>query len=149
MHDAAHCCYDRNAVMWGKCRQLESEGLSVKFVRALACILVLAASNASAQDVQWKLVDTGVLNHSAHGKGIEMRIQPDPVPEGLFGDDDLDDLLLALCNHFAPSVIPFVQQQTDIAQPDFIAVRVVSGGVVGRYVLEAYAISDGRCGAAL
>ena len=78
-----------------------------------------------------------------------MRTQPDPVPEGLFGGDNLDDLLLALCNHYAPSVIPFVLQQTDIEQPDFIAVRIVSGGAVGRYVLEAYAIADGRCGAAL
>ncbi len=121
----------------------------MKIVRAYASILVLAASDASAQDVQWNLVDTGVLNHSSHGKGIEMRIQPDPVPEGLFGGDDLDDLLLALCNHYAPSVIPFVQQQTDIEQPEFIAVRIVSGGAVGRYVLEAYAIEDGLCGAAL
>ncbi len=48
-----------------------------------------------------------------------------------------------------PFVIPFVQQQTDIEEPGFIAVRIVSGGVVGRYVLEAYAIEDGRCGTAL
>lgn len=121
----------------------------MKIVRALASILVLAAPDASAQDVQWKLVDTGVLNHSSHGKGIEMRIQPDPVPEGIFSGDNLDDLLLALCNHYAPSVIPFVQQQTDIEHPDFIAVRIVSGGAVGRYVLKAYAIADGRCGPAL
>lgn len=121
----------------------------MKIVRALAIVLALAASDASAQDIQWKLVDAGILNHSSHGKGIEMRIQPDPVPEDLFGGDNLDDLLLALCNHYAPSVIPFVQQQTDIEQPEFIAVRIVSGGAVGRYVLEAYAIADGSCGAAL
>ena len=121
----------------------------MKIVRALASFLGLAATAASAQGVQWSLVDTGVLNHSSRGKGIEMRIQPDPVPEGLFSDDNLDDLLLALCNHYAPSVIPFVQQQTDIKEPDFIAVRIVSGGAVGRYVLEAYAVANGRCGAAL
>lgn len=69
--------------------------------------------------------------------------------KGRFGDGNLDDLLLALCNHYAPSVIPFVQQQTDIEEPDFIAVRLVSGGAVSRYVLKAYAISDGRCGGAL
>lgn len=121
----------------------------MKIVRAFASILVLAASDASAQDVRWNLVDTGVLNHSSHGKGIEMRIQPDPIPEGLFGGNDLDDLLLALCNHYAPSIIPFVQQQTDIEEPNFIAVRIVSGGAFGRYVLETYAISDGQCGGAL
>ncbi len=78
-----------------------------------------------------------------------MRIQPDPMPDGLFGDKNLDDLLLALCNHYAPYVIPFVQQQTDIEEPEFIAVRIVSGGAVGRYVLGTYAISDGQCGGTL
>ena len=78
-----------------------------------------------------------------------MRIKPDPAPNGLFGSENLDDLLLALCNHYAPSVIPFVQQQTDIEEPNFVAVRIVSGGEVGRYVLETFAISDGQCGGAL
>lgn len=121
----------------------------MKLTKILAAILVSVASSSSAQNIQWELVDSGVLNHSHHGKGIEMRIQPNPVPEGLFGDGNLDDLLLALCNKYAPSVIPFVQQQTDIEDPDFIAVRIISGGAFGRYVLEAYAISDGRCGSAL
>lgn len=78
-----------------------------------------------------------------------MRIQPDPVPNGLFANENLGDLMLALCKHYAPSVIPFVLQQTDIEDPNFIAVRIVSGGAVGRYVLETYAISDGQCGGAL
>lgn len=121
----------------------------MKLAKIIASILVAVASTASAQDVQWELVDTGVLNHSSHGKGIEMRIQPNPVPDGLFGDDNLDGILLALCNHYAPYVIPFVQQQTDIEKPDFLAVRIVSGGAAGRYVLEAYAVSDGRCGGTL
>ncbi|MDT0684169.1 hypothetical protein RM543_15900 [Roseicyclus sp. F158] len=109
----------------------------------------MVALPVSAQDIQWNLVDTGVLPHSSHGEGIEMRIQPDPVPNGLFGNENLDDLLLALCNHYAPSVIPFVQQQTDIEEPNLVAVRIVSGGEVGRYVLETFAISDGQCGGTL
>jgi hypothetical protein len=125
---------------------LSQKDPSMKLVKILASILALLGLPALAQDFQWKLVDSGVLNHSSHGKGIEMRIQPNPVPEGLFGDANLDDLLLALCNHYAPSVIPFVQQQTDIEAPDFIAVRIVSGGALGRYVLETYTVSDGRCG---
>lgn len=78
-----------------------------------------------------------------------MRIQPNPVPIGLFENDNLDDLLFALCNHYAPSVIPFLRQKTDIENPDFIAVRIVSRGAVGRYILEKYAISGGQCGGAL
>ncbi|WP_299684990.1 hypothetical protein [uncultured Tateyamaria sp.] len=115
----------------------------------LASFILSVALPVSAQDVQWQLVDTGVLSHSSHGKGIEMRIQPDPIPKGLFGNENLDDFLLALCNHYAPSVIPFVLQQTGIEDPNFIAVRIVSGGAVGRYVLETYAISDGQCGETL
>ncbi len=118
-------------------------------IQALVCILLSAAMPASAQDARWELVDTGVLDHSSHGEGIEMRIRPDPVPDGLFGDNDLDDLMLALCNHYAPSVIPYVIQQTDIEAPEFIAVRIVSGGFTGRYVLQAFTISDGMCGTKL
>jgi hypothetical protein len=115
----------------------------------LASFFLSAALPVSAQDVQWQLVDTGVSSHSSHGEGIEMRIQPDPIPNGLFGNENLDDLLMALCNHYAPSVIPFVQQQTGIEEPNFIAVRIVSGGGVGRDVLETFAISDGQCGGTL
>lgn len=118
----------------------------MKFPIVLASLILSVALPVFAQDVQWKLVDTGVLSHSSRGKGIEMRIQPEPVPNGLFSNEKLDGLLLALCNHYAPSVIPFVQQQTDIDDPKFIAVRIVSGGTLGRYVLETYAIVDGQCG---
>ncbi len=101
---------------------------------------------SNAQDIRWELKDTGLLNHSSHGKGIEMRIKPEPFPDGLFGNENLGKLLLSLCNYYAPSVIPFVKQKTDIETPDFIAVRIVSGGVVGQYVLQAYTISDDKCG---
>lgn len=121
----------------------------MKFATALATAFLPYALPVSAQDVQWQLVDVGVSSHSSHGKGIEIRIQPDPVPDGLFGNERIDELLLAICNHYAPSVIPFMKQKTDIENPDFIALRVVSGGAVGRYVLEAFAISDGQCGGVL
>jgi hypothetical protein len=99
-----------------------------------------------AQDVRWELVDTGILNHSSHGQGIEMRIKPDPSPEGLFDSDNLGDIMSRLCRHYAPSVIPYVQEQTGLETPDFIAVRLISGGGFGRYVLQAYVIADGGCG---
>ena len=121
----------------------------MKFGTLVVSVLLSVALPANAQDVQWQLIDTGVLSHSSHGQGIEMRIQPDPIPNELFNNDKLDDLLLVLCNHYAPSVIPFVQRQTGIENPDFIAVGIVSGGVVGRYVLETYALSDGQCGGTL
>lgn len=121
----------------------------MKTLAVLVSSFLSAAASVSAQDVNWQLVDTGILSHSSHGKGIEMRIKPNPMPNGLFNSENLDDLLLALCNHYAPSVIPFIQQQTEISNPDFISVRIVSGGVAGRYILETYTISDGQCGSVL
>ena len=118
----------------------------MKIVRVLSCLFVAAAS---AQDVQWKLVDTGTLNHSSRGNGIEMRIQPDPVLDVFFGNENLDDLVLAICNHYAPSVIPFVQQKFDIKEPDFITVRIISGGSVGIYRLNFYEIKNRHCGTPL
>ncbi len=99
-----------------------------------------------AQDVRWELVDTGILNHPSYGQGIEMRIKPEPFPEGLFDSDNLGDIMSSLCRYYAPSVIPYVQEQTAIETPDFIAVRLISGGGFGRYVLQAYEIADGGCG---
>ncbi|WP_368186347.1 hypothetical protein [Aestuariibius sp. HNIBRBA575] len=100
----------------------------------------------AAQDVQWNLVDTGVAMHSVHGRGAEMRIQPIPVPEGLFQDERLDGLMHGLCNHFAPLVIPHLKKNMDIETFDFISVRIVSGGVFGRFVLTAYEITEDGCG---
>jgi hypothetical protein len=57
-----------------------------------------------------------------YGEGIETRIKPDPVPDGLFGGNDFDNLMLALCNHYAPTVIPYVIEQSGIEAPEFIAV---------------------------
>ena len=120
----------------------------MKLTATIASVILSVARPVSAQDIQWQLVDTGVSTHSSHGKGIEMRNQPSPMPNGLFNNENLDDILLRLCNHYAPYVIPFVQQQRDFDNPDFISVRIVSGGAVGRHVLESYAISDGQCGGA-
>jgi len=101
---------------------------------------------AYAQDVRWEMIDSGVLNHSTHGRGIEIRIEPEPFPVGLFENEDLDKLLLSLCNYYAPHVVPFVMQKADIETPDFVAVRIVSGGMFGQFVLQAYAISVDKCG---
>lgn len=120
-----------------------------KFVKIIASGTIFFASTAVAQDIEWKLVDTGVLKHSVHGNGIEMRIQPIPFLDGLFGHENLDFVVLTLCNHYAPDVIPFVQKQIDIDNPDFIAVRLVSGGTMGIYALQAFTIVNGRCGDAL
>ena len=54
-------------------------------LRKLAAVLVaviVIGTPAGAQNVNFELTDTGVLNDSSRGRGIEMRIQPNEIPEG-------------------------------------------------------------------
>ena len=102
------------------------------------------------QEVVWDLTDAGILNHPRHGRGIEMRIKPTPMPDGLFEDEAVFGLMASLCDHYAPIVISFVRDQGGLSVPDFVAVRLISGnGSTGQYVLQAYTIDDLQCGDAL
>ena len=121
--------------------------VTLRLLSAALAVLVFGAVAVSAESIRWELVDSGVLRHSTHGEGIEMRITPNPVPEGLFGGSvDLANLLAALCGHYAPSVIPFVRERAEIADPRFVAVRITTGGTFGRFALQAFKIKDGTCG---
>ncbi|RVU38924.1 hypothetical protein EOI86_06575 [Hwanghaeella grinnelliae] len=116
---------------------------------AMAAVLTLAAP-AAAQNVDWKLLDSGVLVDTAHGKGVEMRIQPEPMVDGLFDSPEIGRIMVLLCNHYVPYVLPYVTEKFDMDKADFISVRLLSGGAVfGRYIQEFYAVSDDGCGAAL
>lgn len=113
-------------------------------------ILVLWAGASVAETVQWQLIDTGVLTHSTRGQGIEMRIKPEPYQSGVFDSHGLPELMAGLCGHYAPYVIPYVAEKTGLKDPQFVVVRLVSGGnVSGRYVMQAYEMSGQSCGAAL
>ena len=109
-------------------------------------VSLIAPLSAYAQNVSWELIDSGILNHNLHGRGIEMRIQPKPFPKGLFEDQRLDRLFASLCEHYAPYVVPFVQKKADFQSPEFLAVRIVSGGMFGSYALQAFENDDGGCG---
>ncbi len=45
-------------------------------------ILISTIDTAEGQNIKYKLVDVGVLNHSRQGKGIEMKIKPSQMPPG-------------------------------------------------------------------
>lgn len=122
------------------------------------CILCLwalpmtaaAQETTTMQEVEWDLVDAGILNHPIHGRGIEMQIKPDIMPEGLFEDEAVFGLMASLCDHYAPVVISFVRDQTGMTAPDFVAVRLLSGdGAISSYLLQAYTIVDLQCGEVL
>ncbi|MEO0938115.1 MAG: hypothetical protein AAFY38_08170 [Pseudomonadota bacterium] len=113
------------------------------------CLSLLAANAVTARDVHYKLVDTGVQTHSTHGTGIEMRVELTDAPPDFFTSDALEPAMQHMCAQFAPSVVPWVKQQTGLESADFIAVRVVTGGILGRYALERYALTANGCGSAL
>ncbi len=116
----------------------------------MAIITAFLASPATSQEILYNLVDTGVLNHSAHGQGIEMRIKPSSMPQGGLSGSVIEEAMVHICRHYAPSVIPFVTKQADIADPNFVAVRIISGnGIFGSYVLQAFTIENGTCGSEL
>lgn len=123
------------------------------FVDALkvgAVALLLIAAPASAQPVNWQLVDAGVFTHSTYGQGIEMRIKPVPMEDGLFDDPNIVRIMAIVCNHYAPSVVPYVKNKLGLDAADFIAVHLISGGkVFGQYIVEFFTLENDRCGAAL
>ena len=85
--------------------------------RFLAAFFLLNAMAlpANADQTNWKLDDVGIVKHSVHGEGVEIRIKPEPIPEGLFDQDaDLVQIFRELCSHYAPSVVPFVMEKVDI-----------------------------------
>lgn len=118
-----------------------------KLLSAILLSLTSIAAPASGKEILYELVDTGVLNHSTHGQGIEMRIKPSSMPEGELDGEVIQAAMFRICQHYAPSVIPFVIEKAEIPEPSFIAVRIISGNsAFGQYVLQAYAIENDTCG---
>ena len=118
-------------------------GMRGRGVIAALLVGVMSASLVLAQELNFELTDTGVLKHSEYGTGIEMRITPNAMPSA----DILDDVMRDLCNHFAPSVIPFVASQTGVSAPEFLSVRLTTtGGIFGRYATEFFRVDGDSCG---
>lgn len=128
-------------------RPKHSYCLILSFSAFLLVFLFLGAAHADDSKIQYKLTDTGILNHSNLGKGIEMRIKPSSLPEGGLGGEILQKVMEKLCKFYAPKVIPFIAEKTGFSDAQFIAVRVISGNSAGgAYVLQAFAIERGTCG---
>lgn len=120
--------------------------LRISLLSTVLSISTWLATSAYGQEVQYELVDAGVLSHNVHGKGIELQIQPSALPdEGLSGIGQ--ETLANVCRFYAPNVIPFVEEKTGFEEAEFVAVRMVSGNATfGKYVLQIYTIEDNTCG---
>ncbi|MEY8099151.1 hypothetical protein AB9F29_17260 [Falsihalocynthiibacter sp. S25ZX9] len=118
-----------------------------QLLKILVPILTILAAPVASQEILYELVDTGILTDPERGQGIEMRVKPSGVPnDGFFGESN-QLALPTVCKHYAPSVIPFIADKFGLTEPEFIAVRLVSGSsIFGKYILEFYAIQNGTCG---
>lgn len=117
------------------------------FALAASALLFLPAASWASEEITYNLVDTGVSKHSKYGTGIEMRIRAGTKPPGGFSSPEFKHVLVRLCDHFAPAVIPFVKEKTGLENPEFITVRVTVGNrFFGQYVLQTYEIENGSCG---
>lgn len=122
----------------------------LKLCLSILASLISIGGPVSSQEVKYELVASGLLTHSIHGKGIVMRIKPSSMPQGGLEGDIIQQAMVQICRHYAPSVIPFVIEETDLSEPEFVAVRIISGNsVFGRYILKAYEIENGTCGGEL
>ena len=112
-----------------------------------AVVLIMPLGSALAQNVNFKLVDSGIFTSSSRGKGIEMRIVPEPMVDGLFDSPQIEKTMSAICQHYAPHVIPYIKSKFDIEQVEFLSVRIISGGKpLGQYIQEYYAVAGDGCG---
>jgi hypothetical protein len=116
-------------------------------LRILAPIFTLLAAPAASQDVQYVLVDSGVLSHPEHGKGIEMRVTAGVLPDDGFYGETNQLAMPHICKHYAPSIIPFLAEKLGMIEPAFIAVRLTSSQLfIDRYMLEFFTVENGTCG---
>lgn len=112
----------------------------------LSAFLGLSVGPSSAQDVQWELVASGVIETAEQGTGIEMRVRATPVPEELLAGPDMPLLLAAICDHYGPDVLRFVRDQSGLETPTFIAVRVLTGDRLDASVFQAFEVDGSGCG---
>ena len=109
----------------------------------------LALSAGVAAATNYPLVDTGALTHAIYGRGIEIRVQPSPMPEDGIDGSVISEALAGICQHYAPVVIPHVQAATGLENATFVAVRVIEDGSLEHYRLKAFRLAHGTCGAPL
>ena len=115
----------------------------------ITALWALTAGPVTSQEIRFDVKDVGVLNHNIHGEGVVIVVQPDEMPVGGIRGPVITGAVGGLCNAFANQALTYVEEQVGLSDPDFVGVRIVSGGSFGRYHFQAYSIIDGGCGAPL
>lgn len=107
---------------------------------------ILLTFKAQATETQYKIIDAGVMRHNIHGTGVEIRILPNPMPEG--GLKGIKQPTFAnVCKFYAPKIIPLVKERMGTSDVKFVGVRMVSSQAgFGIYVLQIFAIEKNLCG---
>jgi len=108
--------------------------------------LIGLSSEVYAQQIGFDVKDVGVLNHTTHGEGVVIVVQPKAMPAGGFQSPEITGAVDQLCDAFGPRALELVEEQAGLSDPDFVGVRIISGGAFGRYFFQAYAVVGGGCG---
>lgn len=117
-----------------------------KIMRAAAFGGLFCSLGTGAVATEFPLVDTALLTHMVYGKGIEIRVRPDPLPAGGLHDEAVSAALQGICEYYAPVVVPHVEERLQLADAKFVAVRVVSADGLDDYRLRAFHLNGQNCG---
>ncbi len=101
-------------------------------------------TGAAAQNIEW--VDTVPVTRGGV-EGFELRLRTDTASR----EFSTGYVLRGICDHFLPAAVPLVIERTEIAEPAFVAVTIVTRswelvlGAGGRWQ-ATYDIEDESCG---
>lgn len=114
-------------------------------MKRLCCLplLLLTSVSASAEQIQFKIVDVLWLTHSSRGEGVEIVYQFARKPDD--GDDALKAFALSECNRVAPKYVPLVLKQVGKTEADFVSMNLRFGGAFGTYIKFFAENENGVC----
>ncbi|MEN8917963.1 MAG: hypothetical protein ABF254_05120 [Octadecabacter sp.] len=111
--------------------------------------VAMTSTSVMAQEIRFDVRDFGVLDHSIYGRGVVVIVQPNLMPNAGIHSPQITGAVDALCEAYGPRAISLVEERQGLTEPDFVGIRIVTGGPVGSYYFQAYEVLDDDSGAPL
>jgi hypothetical protein len=118
------------------------EAMLLRSIKAGAVVL-LVGSPATAEQIQFKIVDVLWLDHQTRGGGVEIVYQFDRKPGD--GEDAIKAFALSECNRVAKKYVPMALEKTGKSKADFVSIQLRFGGAVGSYIKYFAKYDEGVC----
>jgi hypothetical protein len=100
-------------------------------------------SPSHADQVPFRIVDTGWQEHSSRGGGVFILYQFDRRPDD--SEDALKSFAQSECNRVAPKAVQMVLAKLGKSDPDFVAMEFRFGGSWGTYIKFYGRFENGVC----